>query len=93
MIVARAFEVLQKPQHPLEGEVLDPQLADRPPRLSRHEQEEEPQCVAVAADGRRSQPLLIGEILGEERVHDGPQRWRGHGRTSCVIGAANASKR
>jgi hypothetical protein len=41
VIVARAFEVLQKPEHPLESEVLETQLADRPPRLSRHEQDKQ----------------------------------------------------
>src|SRR6266540_1521882 len=85
--------MLQKGEHPLEGEILHRQLRDRPARVRRHEREEQPQRVAIAANRGRPQALLCGQVIEEEAVD---QRAKGdgrHDRPSMMDGTASASKR
>jgi hypothetical protein len=92
VIASRRLQMLQESEHPLEGQISDPQLADGSPRLRRDEGQEDPQCIAVTPNGSGSKPLLSGQILHEKAVDKCAERDGRHGRTSAIVGA-NASNR
>src|SRR5262245_38090923 len=85
--------MLEKPEHPLEREILDRQLRDQATRIRRNEGEKQPQHVTVAPNRRRPPALLLGQVIDEEGVHQCADCGAHYGCFSVTAGVASASKR
>src|SRR5262249_61138933 len=85
--------MLEKPEHPLEREILDRQLRDKATRIRRNEGENQPQNVTLAPNRRRPRALLCGQVIDEEGVHQRAECGAHYGCFSVTTGEGSAWKR
>ena len=81
--VAGRFEVREKGNDHVGGEIVDIEDGDVPARVGGDEPEQQRETIAVAADRVRAQAAQGGQVVGEEgaeRRGQGIRRPGGHGR-------------
>jgi hypothetical protein len=69
MIVSRRLEILEEPEDAIEREGLAGNLRQPTRHVARDEHEKEAKAVSVRFDGRRPQPSLDRELVGEKGLN------------------------
>jgi hypothetical protein len=88
VILSLLLQRLEKPEHAIDSEIVDPESRERTAPVRRDKREEQPEGVPIGANRAGTEAFLHAEVVGEERVEVRPEIAGAHDGAPSVPGVA-----